>query len=66
MVSNGFPDKTSCSTTIITSLGTFDENAKDSEIWIMVVVELVVTSSTGERVAASKDCTHLVVASPPI
>lgn len=66
MVSNGFPDKTSCSTTTITSLGTFDENAKDGEIRVIVVEEQVVTNSTGDRVAASKDCTHLIVAFPPI
>lgn len=66
MVSNGFPDETSCSTTIITSLGTFDEKAKDGKIRMMVVEELVVTNSTGDRVAASEDCTHLAATFPPI
>jgi hypothetical protein len=32
----------------------------------MVVGEQVVTNSTGDRVAASKDYTYLVVAFPPI
>jgi hypothetical protein len=53
-------------TTTITSLGTFDENAKDGEIRMMVVEELGVTNSTGDRAAASEDCTHLAVAFPPI
>jgi len=66
MVSDGFPDETSCSTTTITSLGTFDENAKDGEIWMMVMEELIVTNSTGDRVVASKDCTHHAVVFPPI
>jgi hypothetical protein len=34
MVSDGFPDETSCFTTTITSLGTFNENAKDGQIWV--------------------------------
>ena len=55
MVSDGIFDEISPSTMIITSLGTFDENAKDGEIWVTVVVESVVTSSAGQRVAASED-----------
>ena len=66
MVSDRFPDETPCSTTTITSLGTFDENAIDGEIQVMVVEELVVTNSTGDRVAASEDWTRLAVGFPPI
>ncbi len=66
MVSDGCPDESSCSTTTITSLGTFDENAIDGEIWMMVVEQLIVTNSTGDRVAASEDCTYLAVVFPPI
>ena len=33
---------------------------------MMVVEELVVTNSTGDRVAASEDYTHLAVPFPPI
>jgi hypothetical protein len=66
MVSDGFPDEISCSTTTITSLGVFDVNANDGEIRMMVVEELVVTNSTGDIVAASENCVYLVVVFPPI
>jgi hypothetical protein len=66
IVSNSFPDETSYSTIIITSLGTFNKNAKDSEIWMIVEEELIVTNFTGDRVAASKDCTYLTVVFLPI
>jgi hypothetical protein len=39
------------------------QNVKDGEIWMMVVEELIVTNSTGDRVAASEDC--LAVTFPP-
>jgi hypothetical protein len=65
MASDGFPENSVCfTTTTITSLGTCDENNKDGEIWKMVEVELVVTNSTGDRVAASEDFTHLEVVFP--
>lgn len=65
MVSDGFPDEISCSTTTITSLGAFDVNANDGEIRMMVVEEIVVTNSTGDRVAASEN-SYLAVVFPPI
>jgi len=33
---------------------------------MMVMEELIVTNSTGDRVVASKDCTHHAVVFPPI